>query len=264
MKLVLTLLLLITFSFTSFTQSNDTITTDSGLKYFYTQKGKGEKAISGYVMIAHYIGSFANGELFDSSRERGEPFVFTLGKNQVIKGMDEGVSMMNVGDRMTFIMPANLAYGEKGAGDVIPPNSTLVFDVELLDMMEFSLGSLLYEALTVNESDPSDTTLHPEAMFEVYKELEANNFEGIYRSEGDLNRIGYTLLGSDLEAAIQVFKWNIELYPESANPYDSMGEAYMLAGEKDLAIENYAISLQLDPNNINATKMIGKMQGIEE
>lgn len=264
MKKFLFTLTFICSSLISFALTQDTLTTESGLQYFYTQKGTGDEAVSGYVMITHYIGSFTNGEVFDSSRDRDEPFVFTLGKKQVIKGMDEGVSMMKIGDRMTFIMPSELAYGEQGAGDVIPPNSTLVFDVELLDMMEFSLGSLLYEALTVNPSDPSDTTLHPEAMFEVYNELAATSFEGIYRSEGDLNRIGYTLLENYPEDALKVFKMNVELYPESFNPYDSLAEAYMIMGEKDLAIINYAISLQYYPGNKNATEMIQKLQAEEE
>lgn len=263
MKRILITLMLIASSVTSFALSADTLSTESGLQYFYVQEGTGDAAISGYVMITHYVGSFTNGDLFDSSRDRDEPFVFTLGKGQVIPGMDEAVSMMRIGDRMTFILPANLAYGEKGAGEVIPPNTTLVFDVELLDMMEFTLGSLLYDALTVNAVDPSDTTLHPDVMFEKYNELAATDFEGIYRSENDLNQIGYLLLEDYPEAALEVFRLNVDLYPESFNPYDSLGEAYMKMGEKDLAIINYAISLQYYPGNKHATEMIQKLQAEE-
>lgn len=259
MKLLITLLFLLTISLPSFSQEKDTITTDSGLKYFYSQKGEGEKSISGWVMITEYIGSFTDGKVFDSSRDREGQFVFVLNEKQVIKGMDEAVSLMRVGDRATFILPSDIAYGEKGAGDVIPPNSTLIFDVELIDMKENSLSKVLMAALR-NSEDPSDTTLQIEAMFKVLEEQESNSFEGLYRSESDLNMVGYTIMDTDLAAAIRVFKLNIELYPESANPYDSMGEAYMLAGEDELAIKNYAISIQLDPNNTNATKMIGKMQ----
>lgn len=262
MKSLFTLLLLILFSSTSFSQIKDTITTDSGLKYFYTQEGEGEKSISGWVMITEYIGSFTDGKVFDSSRDREGQFVFVLNEKQVIKGMDEAVSLMRVGDRATFILPSDIAYGEKGAGDVIPPNTTLIFDVELMDMKENSLSKVLMAALR-NTEYPSDTTLQIEAMFKVLEEQESNSFEGLYRSESDLNMVGYTIMDADLAAAIEIFKLNIELYPESANPYDSMGEAYMLAGEDELAIKNYAISIQLDPNNSNATKMIGKMQGME-
>jgi len=248
----------------AFAYNYDTLSTESGLKYFYTVHGEGEEVISGYVVITEYIGSFEDGTVFDSSRDREESFAFTLGAGQVIPGMDEGVNMMRIGDRMTFIMPAELAYGEKGAGDVIPPNTTLIFDVELLDMMEFSLGSLLYEALTINAADPSDTTLHPDAMFDKYNELADTNFEGIYYNQGDLNRIGYLLLDDYPEDALQVFKLNVDLYPEAANPYDSLAEAYMKMGKKKLAIINYAISLQYDPGNKNATEMIQKLQAEEE
>jgi tetratricopeptide (TPR) repeat protein len=240
--------------------AGDTLQTASGLRYFYVQKGEGVSANAEDVIIADYIGYFTDGKIFDSSIDRGQPFVFTLGKGQVIKGMDEGVSMMRVGDRMIFIMPPELAYGEKGAGDVIPPNTTLIFDVELLDTKEESLASLLFEALENNEADPSDTTLQVEAMFALYDELAATNFEGIYKSENDLNAIGYTLLSNYPDAAVKIFSYNIELYPKAANPYDSMGEAYMLTGEVELAIINYAKSLQFDPANKNAGEMIQKLQ----
>lgn len=113
------------------TKGKDTVTTASGLKYLVVSKGKGPQAKTGQTAEVHYSGYLLNGKLFDSSVQRGEPFSFTIGKGQVIKGWDEGVGLMHVGDKIRMIIPANLGYGSRNMG-VIPPNSTLVFDVELL------------------------------------------------------------------------------------------------------------------------------------
>lgn len=106
--------------------------TPSGLMYIVEKKGTGEKAVAGKTVSVHYTGMFPDGKVFDSSVQRGQPIEFVLGQRQVIPGWDEGIAMMNVGDKMKLIIPANLAYGERGAGGVIPPNATLVFDVELM------------------------------------------------------------------------------------------------------------------------------------
>lgn len=105
----------------------------SGLYYVELQAGTGKKAVAGKRVKVHYDGKLLNGQRFDSSIERGEPFEFTLGKNEVIKGWDEGVAMMKVGGKAKLIIPSALAYGVQGAGNRIPPYSTLVFEVELLD-----------------------------------------------------------------------------------------------------------------------------------
>ena len=107
--------------------------TASGLIYVEKVKGTGAKAGAGKKVKVHYTGTLLNGTKFDSSRDRNEPFEFTLGKGQVIKGWDEGISLMNVGGKATLIIPSTIAYGERDMGS-IPPYSTLVFDVELLDV----------------------------------------------------------------------------------------------------------------------------------
>ena len=111
-------------------------TTPSGLKIEEVKVGAGEVAVSGKNVTVHYTGWLTDGVIqgkkFDSSKDRGDPFVFSLGRGQVIKGWDEGVQGMKVGGIRKLIIPADLGYGSRGAGGVIPPNATLLFEVELL------------------------------------------------------------------------------------------------------------------------------------
>ena len=106
--------------------------TDSGLRYKIIQKGSGAQAEKGKSVSVHYEGSLDNGQVFDSSYRRKDPITFTLGIGQVIQGWDEGISLLKEGDKARFVIPSYLGYGERGAGGVIPPNATLVFDVELV------------------------------------------------------------------------------------------------------------------------------------
>ncbi len=107
--------------------------TASGLIYVENVKGTGKRAVPGQKVKVHYTGTLLNGTKFDSSRDRKEPFEFTLGKGQVIQGWDEGIAMMNVGGKATLVIPSKIGYGDRDMGS-IPPFSTLVFDVELLDV----------------------------------------------------------------------------------------------------------------------------------
>ncbi|MEH2071301.1 MAG: FKBP-type peptidyl-prolyl cis-trans isomerase [Nostoc sp.] len=108
------------------------VTTPSGLKYVELKEGTGATPERGQTVEVHYIGTLEDGTKFDSSRDRGQPFKFKIGIGQVIKGWDEGLSTMKVGGRRKLIIPSELGYGSRGAGGVIPPNATLLFDVELL------------------------------------------------------------------------------------------------------------------------------------
>jgi FKBP-type peptidyl-prolyl cis-trans isomerase len=107
-------------------------TTASGLKYWDLKKGTGAVAKTGTVVKVHYTGWLTDGKKFDSSVDRNEPFEFRLGAGMVIRGWDEGVAGMKIGGKRTLIIPSELGYGARGAGGVIPPNATLIFDVELL------------------------------------------------------------------------------------------------------------------------------------
>jgi peptidylprolyl isomerase len=114
--------------------SEKEITTASGLKYVELTEGTGATPTKGQTVSVHYTGTLEDGTKFDSSRDRNQPFKFQIGEGQVIKGWDEGLSTMKVGSRRKLIIPAELGYGDRGAGGVIPPKATLIFDVELLEI----------------------------------------------------------------------------------------------------------------------------------
>jgi FKBP-type peptidyl-prolyl cis-trans isomerase len=106
--------------------------TPSGLKYYQLKKGTGAVAKAGDTVRVHYTGWLTDGKKFDSSLDRGEPIEFPLGQGRVIKGWDEGVAGMKIGEKRQLQIPAALGYGDRGAGGVIPPNADLIFDVELV------------------------------------------------------------------------------------------------------------------------------------
>lgn len=130
------LALAMTTSMTPSTQAASPVSTPSGLRYTDEVVGTGAQPKAGQSVQVHYTGWLdqggKKGAKFDSSRDRGDPFSFTIGQGQVISGWDEGVATMKVGGRRTLVIPAALGYGARGAGGVIPPNATLIFDVELL------------------------------------------------------------------------------------------------------------------------------------
>jgi FKBP-type peptidyl-prolyl cis-trans isomerase FkpA len=112
--------------------SGKPVTTASGLQYWEIKKGSGAEAVAGKNVSVHYTGWLTDGKEFDSSRDRGEPIEFILGAGRVIKGWDEGVTGMKVGGKRQLRIPPQLAYGQRGFSPVIPPNATLIFDVELV------------------------------------------------------------------------------------------------------------------------------------
>lgn len=114
-------------------QPTRVLTSPSGVKIEIVKDGKGPLPKKGQQVTVHYTGALSNGEKFDSSRDRGQPFTFVLGRGQVIRGWDEALAMMRVGTRAVLTIPPQLGYGARGAGNRIPPNATLIFDVELLN-----------------------------------------------------------------------------------------------------------------------------------
>ena len=255
-KFFLALIFLISFS--SFAQENtpkhDTVTTKSGLKYIVLNKGNGVKAQDGKEVEVNYKGYLPNGKVFDSSYKRGKPIDFILGTGKVIKGWDEGIALMHVGDKFRLIIPPQLAYGKHGAGNVIPPNATLIFDTELMSVGEpkYPIADTILVTIFEKGIDPAIKQYH-----ELYKtKRDEYNFK-----ESQLNSLGYRLLNANMKKrALAMFKLNAEMYPKSANVYDSLGEFYMLTGNKKLAIENYEKSLKLNPDNKRAEEMLKKLK----
>jgi len=233
----------------SFSQ-NDTAATVSGLKYIIMEEGTGAKAENGNSVEVHYSGFLLDGKKFDSSLDRNEPIEFVLGKGMVIKGWEEGIALMNVGDKMRLIIPSELAYGKKGAGDIIPPDATLVFDVELISVgtPKTSIAESLMSTILNTGID---------AAISQYYELKANKADEYNFKESELNKLGYQLLqaGKNNEG-VEILKLNAGVFPNSSNVYDSLGEAYMYTGNNELAVVNYKKSLELNPENDNARKML--------
>jgi len=151
-KLIVTLLFLCLFFIHSFnvveaqtrrkraprTSPPAAITTPSGLIYLITKKGTGPQLRVGDTVIMNYTGTFTNGVTFDSSHERKQPFLFKLGAGQVIKGWDEGVAKLHVGDHAILVIPGKLAYGPRGIPNAIPPDATLIFIVDVIDIKAIS------------------------------------------------------------------------------------------------------------------------------
>ena len=122
---------------------NFAISSENGLKITINKEGSGDRAEIGMSVSVHYTGKLEDGTVFDSSVPRGQPFTFTLGAGQVIKGWDLGVEGMTIGEKRNLVIPPHLGYGIRGAGATIPPNATLIFDVELLEVtMPITLGEL--------------------------------------------------------------------------------------------------------------------------
>ena len=135
------------------TSEGETMTTASGLQYSEVSAGTGDAPAAGDIVSVHYTGTLTNGVVFDSSYGRGQPIQFPLGQGQVIPGWDEGIGLMKKGGKAKLTIPPDLAYGAQGAGGVIPPNATLLFDVELVDIRKGAPAN----ATVVAEADYTTT-----------------------------------------------------------------------------------------------------------
>ena len=227
------------------------ITTASGLTYVITSRAKGRRPKTGETVLVHYTGTLTDGTKFDSSQDRKEPIAFPLGRSAVIKGWDEGIAQLGIGDSAVLIIPPQLGYS-KGAGGVIPPNATLVFVVTLVDVKGEALSEVLLKTIDERGID---------AAVAEYRSLKARGFGDLHTNEGDINTLGYRLLSRKrVPEAIEILKLNVEAYPNSANAYDSLGEAYFASGNTPQAIQNYEKSLSLDPANTNAAMMLKKLK----
>ncbi|CAN5567833.1 hypothetical protein BH10BAC5_BH10BAC5_12980 [soil metagenome] len=254
MKTLLAFLSILLLSTSLFAQSEDTLSTDSGLKYIISQTGYGTRAMNGNSVEVAYTGMLTDGKIFDSSIGK-DPIEFTLGNGMVIKGWDEGIALMSIGDKYRLIIPSDLAYGERTIGDgLIPANSTLIFDVELISVstpkksLSDELLGIIFEK-GIKEG------------IKKYQDIKKNHSKEYNMKEVQLNTLGYTLLqGKRVKDAIEILKLNVAAFPSSANVYDSLGEAYLADNNKDQAILNYKKSLAMDPRNENAKKVLEDLQ----
>src|SRR5262245_59431039 len=202
------------------------VTTPSGLTYVITTRGTGRKPKTGETVVVHYTGTLSDGTKFDSSHDRNDPIALPIGTGAVIKGWDEGIAKLGLGDRAVLVIPPTLGYGPRGAGGVIPPNATLVFVVELVDIKGEALSQVLSGTLTDKGID---------AAVAQYHELKSRGFDNLYAAESDVNMLGYRLLQQrKTKEAIEILKLNVEAYPQSANAYDSLAEAYLMNGDTAL------------------------------
>ncbi len=216
--------------------------------------GYGEEAKEGQVVIAHYTGTLEDGTVFDSSRERDEPFAFTLGRGQVIEGWDLGFAQLRVGDRAIFTIAPELAYGDKDR-DPIPPGSTLIFDVTLLELKDHALSDLLAQLIEDQGVAVAE---------ERFAELRENEFEGYFVSESQLNMLGYRYLGkAQMDEALAIMEMNVALHPTSGNTHDSLAEVYYNMGRREDSLREYRRSLDLDPSNTNAERFIKELTEFE-
>jgi tetratricopeptide (TPR) repeat protein len=218
-----------------------------------TRRGQGRQPKQGEIAVVHYTGMLTNSMIFDSSRDRREPIAFKLGAGRVIKGWDEGIAQLRVGDQAVLVIPPQVGYGARGAGGIIPPNATLIFIIEIMDVKATSLSETLSQTLQEKGI---------EAAVAQYHEMKSKGLADVYVSEGDMNAWGYRLLqNNQVREAIEVFKLNVLAYPNSANVYDSLAESYAVHGDKQLAIDNYKKALELNPQLESARRGLAALTG---
>ena len=227
------------------------ILSPSGVQIEITQTGTGPLPTDGQVVLVHYTGRLTDGTVFDTSRDGDRPFAFTLGKRQVIRGWDEAFRQLPEGSIATLTIPPDLAYGDR-ASDTIPANSTLIFDVQFVALKSESLADLLKTKIDADGLAAGQT---------YFAQLASEGFGDAYVSEGQLNSLGYRYLLKDQGAeALAIFQWNVAQFPDSANVYDSQGEAYVKVGDREAALASYRKSLEIDPSNANAEKFIRALE----
>lgn len=235
------------------TSKQDTVTTEDGLKYIVLDKGNGDKAEAGMEVAVNYSGYLLDGKEFDSSYKRGKPIKFVLGQGQVIRGWDEGIALMHVGDKFRLIIPPELGYGERAAG-MIPANSTLIFDTQLMSVEKpkLSLADTLLMAIFSKGVDSAVTKFH---------EIMKTDSSKYNLDEDALSTLGYKLMRSNYkEPAVKILELNAEIHPKSANVFVTLAQAYMYLGENKKAEDACEKALKNDPKDARAEEMLTRLK----
>jgi len=236
-----------------FTFLSDTLETGSGLKYLIIERGQGAPVVLGKEVAFHWTGYLTDGSCFGTSKG-SDPFFYEPGKGQVIKGAEEALRLMRVGDRHLLILPPELAYGARGAGEVIPPNATLIFDYTVVSVTE--------PKRSLRDTLMAEINRHGvEAALARYASLKVSAQDQYAFRESALNALGYALLGKGRTVeAVAILNQNAEDYPNAWNAHDSLGEALMEAGELEGALKHYERSVALNPENEQGLKNIAKLK----
>ena len=234
--------------------AKDTITTASGLKYIILEKGNGIQADSGKEVEVNYNWYLTNGSLIGSSINTDDPYYFVLGTGKVVKGWDEGISYMHVGDHFRFIIPPQLGCGSTGYKYIVPPNATLIFDTYLLSVGN-AKNEIVDTLLNLTMNNGVDSAI---SLYKKLYNTERNKYLFI---EDQLNILGFKLLMRQRkDDAIKILKLNIEMYPESAKALNNMGTAYLKLKDRNNALKYFEKALILDPENNIAKYEIGQLK----
>lgn len=234
--------------------SLDTARTPSGVTCIFLQHGQGRRPKLGDIVVLRSTGVLEDGKEFRHPPDDGSPGWYWLLPGRQPEGIIEAMGLLHVGDSAVIVIPSSLGYGPKGGfKGAIPPNAPLTYVVELLDVKSKEISSVLTETIKSGGID---------AAVEQYRTLQQQDFPDVYVNEAQINGLGYNLLNEkkDSRAAIQIFQLNAQTFPNSANVYDSLGEAYAVSGQKSFAIESYKKALAIDPKKESSIQALKNLQ----
>lgn len=222
----------------------------SGLVVLVTKHGSGRQLEPGDIAVVRATGLLPSGTEFRSTKGESEAVFLQTGNK--IPGLLEGLGYLHVGDSAILVLPPALGYGATGGQKPpIPPNSALTYFVDVLDVKTKDLAVMTQQTI---QSQGVDVAIAQ------YRDLKKRGFPDIYADELDMNALGYWLLETDRAGAVKIFQLNAEAYPQSANVYDSLGEAYAKNGQKQLARESYQKALAIDPKKESSIEALEKLQ----
>jgi FKBP-type peptidyl-prolyl cis-trans isomerase len=229
----------------------DVINTASGLVCVITKQASGRQPKPGEIVVLRVTGLLPDGKVFRSTRT-GDPTWFWLLGDRQPPGVIEGLSLLHVGESAILIIPPGLGYGPSGGHEgAVPPNSMLTYFVQIVDVKSKDMGTTMGETIQTKGLD---------AAIKEYRDLQREGFPDVFL--GQMNSLGYDFLEKgDRETAIRIFELNVEREPQSANAYDSLGEAYAANGQKQLAIENYEKAIAIDPQMQSSVQALKKLKG---